>query len=79
MGVGAAGGATKATVANVLKATRPRASERSGGKGLVDQGAAREQVETFHGSGADRLERKKDYPRAVGEKKPTPLIGTRVM
>ena len=38
---------------------RPRASERSG-KGLVDQGAARakvgEAVQTFHGSGADRLE-----------------------
>ena len=50
---------------------RPPASERSGGKGLVDQGAARAKVrfETFHGSGADRLERKKDYPRAVGEKK----------
>lgn len=32
LGVGAAGGATKATVANVLKATRPRASGRSGGK-----------------------------------------------
>ena len=72
LGVGAAGGATKATVANVLKATRPRASGRSGGKGLVDRkGAARAKVrfETFHGSGPRQLERKKDYPRAVGEKK----------
>ena len=39
---------------------RPRASERSG-KGLVDQGAATAKVreavfQTFHGSGADRLE-----------------------
>ena len=51
---------------------RPRASERSGGKGLVDRkGAARAKVrfETFHGSGPRQLERKKDYPRAVGEKK----------
>ena len=32
LGVGAAGGATKATIANVLKATRPRAAGRSGVK-----------------------------------------------
>ena len=53
LGVGAAGGATKATVANVLKATRPRASGRSGGK----PHKARPSVQTRHRQGAtDRLE-----------------------
>ena len=48
LGVGAAGGATKATVANVLKATRPRASGRSGGK----PHKARPSVQTRHRQGA---------------------------
>ena len=79
LGVGAAGGATKATVANVLKATRPRASERSDGKGLVDQkGAARAKsgLKLFTDPVLDGSSGKRTIRGLWGKKKPTALIGT---
>ena len=71
LGVGAAGGATKATVANVLKATRPRASGRSGGKPHKARSSTRCQYERAR---SKKLERRRtgsnnDYLRGVGEKK----------